>query len=69
MGEIRPTSDLDRENGPAQCRWHLVWVGPVFAEVQRTKEDLITSFSLRQALQVRLFSRTALDQLIELSGL
>ncbi len=25
-GEIRPKSDLARENGPSRCRWHLVWV-------------------------------------------
>ncbi len=32
-GEIRPRGHIDRENGPARCRWHLLWVGLVFAEI------------------------------------
>ena len=36
LGRIFPMSvGFDRENGPARCRWHLVWVGLVFAEKLR----------------------------------
>ncbi len=34
LGEIRPKSDLDQENGPARGGWHLVWVGLVFADLK-----------------------------------
>ncbi len=30
--KISPRSDFERENVPARCRWHLVWVGLIFVD-------------------------------------
>ncbi len=44
--------DFDRQNGSARCRWHLVWVGLVFADQSWRLVSTILSWCFGRVWQV-----------------